>query len=64
VGANAHAPAEVFDCIVYAFLPGVTDTLQSISANGAGAGGLITRSHVYGVCGMPKVETAGELALL
>jgi hypothetical protein len=64
MGADAHAPAKVLDCIIYTLLPGMTDTLQGISANGAGAGGLVTRSHVYGVCGMSKVKTAGELALL
>lgn len=64
MGADAHAPAKVFDSIVDALLARVANALHGISADSAHAGGLVAGSHVYRVRCVAEVETAGEVTFL
>lgn len=64
MGANAHAPAKIFNSIVDALHTSVADALHSIPANCTNACGLITLSHVYRVSCVSKMEATSHLALL
>jgi hypothetical protein len=64
VGADADAPAKVFDGVVDAFLACVAHTLHGVAADCAHAGRLVALSHVYGICSVAKVEATSKLSFL
>jgi hypothetical protein len=64
VRANANAPAEVLDGVIYTLHACVADTLHGISAKCAHTGGLVALAHVNRICRMTEVEATGHLAFL
>jgi hypothetical protein len=64
MGANADAPAKVFDGVVDALHACMTNTLHGVTSECAHASRLVALSHVYRICSVSKVIAASHLPLL